>query len=222
MGYRKYRRRSQSKRFRRNFKKRTGGKFKNRVIRVIRRMAETKQVNGILNFNSVSTTEYTEVFPPITQGVGDNQRIGNVVQCKNIMIDLTFKWQTGTTNTGTTPVNMRVYLVYPRNTSRSDTTALITATNFPLYIRHDEDSWIVWKVWNFTLTNGASDRGDNSGTTVVKRLKYFKRWSQRLNFANAGQSVSFRQPYLIYACDANTVDTRFHIDGYHRLAYVDV
>lgn len=187
------------------------------IKRVMKKEMETKQVNFQFSQTN-STLSYVALAPNVPQGPGDNQRIGTRIQTKNYMADLTLFYGNGSTST-TNLVNCRIYVAYPRELSGSDAVTQITPANFPVFNRHDEDNWVIWKMWDFCL--GPLNTANDNGITYRKKIRYFKKWNAHHQFKSAAVGDVVKTPFMIFANDSNALTGVANMTGYTRMAYID-
>ena len=214
------RRRTFRRRSYRRFARRSRGTartFRRKVRSTIYRMSETKQ--GVRTLDNVAFTEaitYLPLVPLIAQGPGDNQRIGNKVMSQWFTINLFFYVRKSPSATIETDKTFRIYIVWPKNTSSSDTTAMFTSANFPLHGLPDQDNFIYWKDQKyFTHTTSEFGRKD------YINLKMYKRFRYHIEFKSSGNTEAPKMPYMVISTVADPNVTT-QVSGYIKMSFKDI
>lgn len=139
--YRRYGRKLSSRRRLRKKKprgKKTSTSFNKKVLKVIHRASETKQMapqllynNRVLPLLSDFATQCVPLIPIIAQGTGQGERVGNQVSTVRAMLNLNIKCNSITSSSGYVPP---VYFdIYIYKWKRSDNVSAIDLTKFLQY-----------------------------------------------------------------------------------------
>lgn len=217
---RRYRLRSRSRRRskfpRRRFVGRGRASFRRKVKSVLYKTAELKQVANPLNQEvlvSGDTTRWS-LCPAVSQGPGDNQRIGNTIMSRNFQIKV---WLgAGGNNAALTLI--RIFLVWPRKFSRADAIAGITSTTFPLFGMIDQDNWIVWMDKSIQLT---AQPNLNPTINQIYRFEYNKRFYSKIEYRASGDTLPNKAPWMVIIHNSNAANS-LTINGYFKMSYKDI
>lgn len=192
-------------------------RFRKAVKRTVFRMAELKNASRTLDGTVADHVVWYRLTPSISQGAGDNQRIGNKIfsryyTCKFFLlinpITATTHWKT-----------VRIYIVWPRRASANDAEALITAANFPVSQLPDQDNWIYWRDNQFVLTDGTIN---GAGVYFRKYFSFYKRFGCTLEYASGVEVQPMKRPYLIVSHNYDPTNVLVQLGGYVKMTYKDI
>lgn len=180
-------------------------------------MSELKQVATSISNVGASTCDYIQFFPNMPQGAGDNQRIGNRVATRYFSFRLRFAFTPGAQWANATPLNLRLYVVWPRDASRSDALSLINETNFPTFGLQDQDNFIIWKKQDMILSNGSF-----YGERRFQWVKFAKRFIWKAEFKQGTDTQPMKMPYLVISSNYLAGQQNYSVVGYVKVSYRDI
>lgn len=113
------------------------------VKRIVHKTRENKLVshiieNGVYHNSGISNADYYSVMPAVTQGVGDNQRIGDQIQVKGMYVHVNVSLLSQFAYNANSPIRVRLFLLTHK--SYKQTQGL--AANLPPYttlLRSNDD-----------------------------------------------------------------------------------
>nr|QKI29015.1 Cap [Kummerowia striata CRESS virus] len=189
--------------------------FRKKTRRVIYGMSELKQVSTSITANINTGFSFIRFMPQVTQGPGDNQRIGNRIRARYF----TMKVEVGVDGSAAPGAySVRLYIVWPRKLSDNDAQSVMTSINFPLETMPDQDRWIFWKDYKFSLSNTGI-----YGSPKERNLTFYKRYPVGLSFGGASNVYPEKMPYIIWNTDApGTATGLVTIRGYIKVSYKDI
>lgn len=212
------RRRKLSRRIRRRTRRYARGsnlRFSKRVKRVMYSNAEPKQVSLTWSGTSAALFNYTTMYPDVVQGTGDNQRIGNQIMGRKLYARGLFAFRT-LANYDQSSYQIRIYIVFPRTLSASDSVSLITAANFPFQGLPDQDNFIYWYDKTFRLGTGAY------GEPRQMVWNFAKTFNHKIYFTAYNNITAKKNPFIIIASNYAATNKTHDFNVYVRWGYKDI
>lgn len=191
--------------------------FRRNVRSTIYRMSESKQGSRPYAASLLTTTiTYFPLTPDISQGPGDNQRIGNKVMSNWFTIKMNFQLFPVVAGT-VLDKNIRIWVVWPKNSSVSDTTSLFTSTNFPMFGMPDQDNFYYWRDQLYFRNTVAEP-----GRPDYIQFKMYKKFRYHLQYKQSGDTQPLMQPYLVVNYVPDPANLTFAVNGYIKMSYKDI
>lgn len=191
--------------------------FRSRVVRVVRRMAETK-LKVYQGYNQVGTVpSYNQWFSTIQQGNDVNQRSGDTIMPKRISLSGYLSFAPATTGTIIYEATVRILVLFPRKAIQLNLSSDPDLQGITTYSDIPHEKFIV-------LMDKRYHIGESTTCSLLSRreVNFSKAWTGKINYGPVGEApYNIREPLLYYVTDAATsgatVGFRYHL----RTSYKD-
>lgn len=179
---------------------------------VVYKMSETKLLTiPVLTGNVSTVPSYSTFTNGITQGTGNDQRIGRNIRFKRMGLKI---WAE-LIGTGAETAYVRVLLLFPRK--GIDDTSLLTEVNLLSFSsRPDPNTVITMYDKSFALSRTA-----NGSVPFARHLQFWKRFNYSVQFSSSG--IVNREPLFVVLSNlaaSNASDV--NIFGYLSLSFKDL
>lgn len=112
---------------------------------------------------------------------------------------------------------VRIYIVWPRQFSRTNAIGALTNANFPLIGMVDQDNWIIWKDQSYTVST-------SPGSTMALQSRYItfnKRFFCSLEYPTGTENLATKTPWMIIVHNVNVDNYDLRVQGYQKMSYKD-